>query len=56
MLAFWKCARLYLTLVLQAPSDHYALNYHCVFSPTAYHAAVALIKGTYLRLTHTVHL
>lgn len=42
------------TEVLHAVSDHYALNYHCVFSPTAYHAAVALIRGTYLRLTYTV--
>lgn len=51
------CAWLYLTPeVVHALSDHYALNYHCEFSPSAHHATLALIRGTYLRLTHTVHL
>lgn len=56
MLASWICLAIFNTEVLHAVSDHYALNYHCVFSPTARHAAAALIRGTYLRLTYTVHL
>lgn len=56
MLASCLCPAIFNTEVLNAGSDHYALTYHSAFSPTAYHAAVALIRGTYLRLTHTVHL
>lgn len=56
MLASSMCLAIFNAEVLNAVSDHYALNYCCAFSPTAYLAAVALIRGTYLRLTHTVHL
>lgn len=52
----WMCLAISNTEGVHAVSDHYALNYHRVFSPTAHHAALALIRGTYLRLTHTVHL
>lgn len=30
---------------IHAVSDHYALNYHRMFSPTAHHATFALIRG-----------
>lgn len=56
MLGSWMSLSIFNTEVSHAVSDHYALNYHCVFSPTACHAAAALIKVTYLRLAHTVHL
>lgn len=57
-LIFCSCGLLAIlnTEGVQAVSDHYALNYHRIFFPTAHHAALALIRGTYLRLTHTVHL
>lgn len=48
------CLAIFNTEVVHAVSDHYALNYHRIFSPTAHQAAIALIRGTYLRLTHTV--
>lgn len=41
----WICSAIYNSEVLHGLSDHYALNYHGVFSPTAYHAALALIRG-----------
>lgn len=47
------CLAIFNTEVEHAVSDHYALNYRHVFSPSACHAALALIRGAHLRLTHT---
>lgn len=59
-LASWICTAIYNSEVLHALSDHYALNYHSVFSPTAYHAAVALIRehtwGSPTHFTFSTHL
>lgn len=50
------CLAIFNSEVIHAAADHDALNYHRVFSPTAPHAALALIRGAHSRLTHTVHL
>lgn len=39
------CMAIFNTEGVHAVSDHYALNYHSVFSPTAHRAALALIRG-----------
>lgn len=50
------CLAIFNSEVIHAATDHDALNYHRVFSPTGPHAALALIRGAHSRLTHTVHL
>lgn len=38
------CLAIFNTEGVHAVSDHYALNYHRVFSPTAHRAVLALIR------------
>lgn len=54
------CLAIFNTEGVHAVSDHYALNYHSVFSPTAHHAALALIRehtcGLPTQFTFSPHL